>query len=103
MIEFDYTLATRPVKARPEPAAPPRIISHLADTLENTNGAIRIPCPGKDDIELLKIQARLNGLQRKYDTPWSIATLRVVEDEIPVMYAWAVPLRGPRKPRNGGR
>lgn len=97
MIKFEYSVTERPVKPNVL-AAPPRELSDLAATLTSKQ-ALRIPCDGRSDTEVLRIQAKLNGLARRYHTPFSVATERAREDGDLVLYAWAIPPRPPRKPR----
>lgn len=97
-ITIDYTIGERPLVHAAIPSTPPPELSDLAKTLDTTR-ALRIVCTGKDDTDVLRIQAKLNGYSRRYHLPFSVATERKREDDATVLYAWAVPLRAPRKRR----
>lgn len=96
-MQFEYEMSDQPSPMARQ-APPPAQLSDLADTLQ-TKRALKIRTTGLDDVEIMRIQAWINGLPKRYKAPFSVATSRQREGDQRYLYAWAIPPRVRRAKR----
>lgn len=90
--QIDYEITARPTETGQQQAPPPPALAALADTLHDGQ-ALKIRTTGCDDVEVMRIQAWVNALPKRYNAPFSVATSRQREGEDRFLYAWAIPPR----------